>query len=129
METLLRAALIDWLRADPVLAGLLNTIDEEAPVRASPPWLGLAASASADWGAKGLRGREVRIALELQTRSDDPAATANTTLAIEQRVEGLPRQQTAFDVVNVTFLRTRAEQRPGNRRAVLLEYRFRLLEA
>ena len=47
METLLRAALLDWLRADPTLSAGLNAMTEEAPGRTNPPWLGLVASAGA----------------------------------------------------------------------------------
>ena len=127
MESELRAALIAWLRADAGLANLVNTVSEEAPARASPPWLGIAASASADWSTKDRRGREVRVAFELQMRGDDPAAAAAVTRAVEARVEALPRVQDGFAVVGVAFLRARAEQRAGNRRVVLVEYRFRVL--
>jgi hypothetical protein len=127
MESELRAALIGWLRDDPALANLINAVTEEAPSRASPPWLGIAASASADWSTKDRRGREVRVALELHCRGDDPGAAAATVAAIEGRVEALPRSQAGFEVVSVAFLRARAEQRAGNRRAVLLEWRFRVL--
>ena len=127
METELRAALIAWLQADPILADLLNSVTEEAPSRAAPPWLGIAASASADWSTKDRRGREVRVALELHCRGDDPGTAAATTQAIEARIEALPRNQPGFEVATTTFLRARAEQRPGNVRAVLLEYRFRVL--
>ena len=127
METLLRAALLTWLRGDTGLVGLVNAIEEEAPSRASPPWLAIAASASADWSTKDRKGREVRVALELQGRGDDPASAAEAVRAIEARVEALPRAQDGFAVSNATYLRARAEQRAGNRRAVLLEYRFRVL--
>ena len=127
MESELRSALIEWLRVDPVLAGMLNAVVEEAPSRASPPWLGIAASASADWSTKDRKGREVRVALELHGRGDDPAAAAAMARAIEGRVEALPRGQAGFEVVGTTFLRARAEQRAGNVRAVLLEYRFRVV--
>jgi hypothetical protein len=126
METLLRAALIAWLRADPALAAI-NTVAEEAPPRASPPWLGLATSASADWSAKGTPGREVRVALELHWRGDDPASGASLVQAVEARLAALPRAQEGFEVVSTAFLRSRVEQRPGNLRAALVEYRFRLL--
>lgn len=129
METLLRAALLDWLRADPVLTQEVNRIAEEAPIAASPPWLGLVASASTDWSTKTRLGREVRIALELHTLSDDPASAATLNRAIEERIERMPREQTGFEIASVTFLRSRAEQRPRNRRATLLEYRFRLLSS
>jgi hypothetical protein len=129
METQLRAALIEWLRADPLLAAELNMVAEEAPVRASPPWLGIAASASRDWSAKDVAGREVRVALELHFRGDDPAAGGALAQAVEDRVQALPRVQDGFAVVTAVFLRARVEQRPGNLRAALLEYRFRVLAA
>jgi hypothetical protein len=127
METQLRAALIEWLTADAILADLVNTVAEEAPSRAAPPWLGIAASASADWSTKDRTGREVRIALELHCRGDDPATAAAAAQAIEARIEALPRTQDGFHIATISFLRARAEQRPANVRAVLLEYRFRLL--
>jgi hypothetical protein len=127
METQLRAALIAWLRSDPALQGSLNCIVEEAPVTASPPWLGLVASASTDWSTKTRQGREVRIALELHCRGDDPAQAGALADAIAARIDSLPRRQTAFDLASTLFLRARAEQRARNLRAILLEYRFRLL--
>lgn len=127
METDLRAALIGWLRSDAVLAGLLNAVTEEAPSRASPPWLGIAASASGDWSTKDRTGREVMIALEIHCRGDDPGTAAALTRAVETRIEALPRTQDGFAVTTIRFLRARAEQRRGNVRAVLLEYRFRVL--
>ena len=126
MENLLRAALIEWLRNDAAL-GALNAIEEESPLSVSSPWLGIAASASVDWSTKDRFGREIRIAFELATRGDDPAADAALIAAIEQRIEALPRPQSGFDITSVRFLRMRAERRANNQRAVLLEYRFRLL--
>jgi len=127
METDLRAALIAWLRADPALSGMLNAVVEEAPTRTTAPWLGLVASASGDWSTKDRTGREVRVALEIHCRGDDPGPAAALMRAVEDRVEALPRAQDGFAVATVRFLRARAEQRRGNVRAVLLEYRFRVL--
>lgn len=128
MESKLRAALVDWLASDPMLSATLNSVTEEAPTRANPPWLGLVASASADWSTKARKGREIRIAIELQARGEAPGETASLAAQIEDRVETLPRQQDGFTVVTSHFLRARAEQRPRNIRAVLIEYRFRVLE-
>ena len=41
----------------------------------------------------------------------------------------MPREQSGFDLISITFLRSRAEQRSANTRAVLIEYRFRVLAA
>jgi hypothetical protein len=127
MEIALRAALIGWLAADATLAAGLNAIVEEAPTRTALPWLAIAASASADWSAKDRAGREVRIALELHCRGDRPDTAAQLVAALEARIAALPAQQAGFRVVTCTFLRARAEQRAASTRAVLVEYRFRLL--
>lgn len=126
MENDLRAALIAWLRVDPALASI-NAIEEEAPLTATPPWLGIAASASIDWGTKDRQGREVRIALELESRTDAAAEDAPLLGAIERRVLGLPPFQPGFELASIRFLRSRSEARDDNLRAALLEYRFRIL--
>lgn len=125
MENALRAELIDWLRADPALDAI-NTIEEEAPVRASAPRLGIAASASTDWGTKDRRGREVRVALELETRIDEPGTDNALTEAIEARVLALPVFHTDFELASIRFLRARSEHRDANLRGALLEFRFRI---
>lgn len=127
MEVPLRAALVAWLAADPALNAQLNAVVEEAPSRASLPWLAIAASASADWSTKDKPGREVRVALELHCRGDRPDTAAELTAAIESRVATLPADQGAFQVVTAQFLRARAEARGANTRAILFEYRFRLI--
>ena len=124
METAFRTALVGWLCADPILAGMVNAIEEEGPIAASPPHIVIAASASADWSTKSGPGREIRCALELVDRSDDPAATGAIAARIEQRIATLAPQQNGFRVVVTQFLRSRAERRRRGLRAVLLEYRF-----
>lgn len=127
MENDLRAGLIAWLRADPALAAI-NAIEEESPLTVSPPWLGIAASASIDWGSKDRAGREVRIALELESRVDEPAADAALIRAIERRVLDLPPFHAGFELASIRFLRARSERRDFNLRGALFEYRFRILE-
>jgi len=129
MEIPLRAALVDWLAQAPALAGQINSVTEEAPARAAIPWLAIAASASADWGVKERAGREVRVALELHCRGDRPDTAAALTSQIEQRIEAFPASHAGFDIASVRFLRARSEQRAGNIRSILLEYRFRVLAA
>ena len=127
MESQLRTSLLQWLRDDPALADHINLVAEEAPLEANPPWLGIAASASADWSVKTRKGREVRVALELHLRSDDAAVASALIQAIDERIDAFPRIQPDFEIASSVFLRARAEQRARNRRAVLIEHRFRLL--
>lgn len=129
MEIALRAAVIAWLAGDATLTSTLNSITEEAPAKAALPWLAIAASASADWGAKDRPGREVRLALELHCRGDRPDTAASLIGAMEGRMASMPRSQAGFDIAGMQFLRARTEQRPNNQRSILTEYRFRLLAA
>jgi hypothetical protein len=129
MELAFRAAVIDWLAADPVLAAGLNAIVEEAPIRAALPWLALTASASTDWSNKSSRGREIRVALELNYRGYEQLAEAGLIAAIEARMESLPADQSAvgIQIASLTFLKARAEQRGEALRVLVLEYRARVL--
>jgi len=125
MENALRAALIDWLRADPALADI-NTITEEMPPAATAPWLAIVASASRDWGTKDRPGREIRIALELESRVDTPGADSPLLSAIEARILALPPFAPRFEIASIRFLRARSEERANNLRGALVEFRFRL---
>lgn len=127
MESALRTALTEWLRTDPVLAARVNAVEEEGPVATTPPSLAIVASASTDRSHKTGSGREVRLALELLDRSDDPATTATTAERIEQRIATLDPVQSGFRVVATNFLRSRVERRARSTRAVLLEYAFILI--
>jgi len=127
MENDLRAALVAWLRADPAL-GAIIAVEEEAPLAVTPPWLGIAASAGIDWGTKDRAGREIRIALELESYTDETAGDSALLAAIERRVLALPPFQPGFELASIRFLRSRSEARADNLRGALLEYRFRIFE-
>jgi hypothetical protein len=129
MEILLRTALLAWLAGDATLAAAINGFVEEAPARASLPFLAIAASASGDWSTKTETGREVRISLQLTARGDAPDTAADLVAAIEARLATLPRAQSAFRIVSQVFLRARVQQTAPERRSALLEYRFRLIAA
>lgn len=129
LEIALRTALVDWLRSAPELVGTLNAVEEEAPLRTAPPWLGIVASAAIDWSVKDRRGQEIRLAFELHSRGDDAVADGATVRSIDRRIEAFPRLQPDFEIASLAFLRGRAERRAANLRAVLLEYRFRVLES
>jgi hypothetical protein len=69
------------------------------------------------------------VALELHCRGDRADTAADLIAAIEARVESLPRTQGPLQIAAIQFLRARAEQRGESRRAILLEYCFRLMAA
>ena len=63
--------------------------------------------------------------------SDALESTVNVATALAAliaiRVAAMPADHQGFRVTSILFLRSRVEQRGGTTRAVLLEYRFRLL--
>jgi hypothetical protein len=128
MENLFRSDLIAWLAADPLLDAEINVVSEENPLETSAPRMSIATSASTDWSTKSGPGREVRIALELVERSDQSASLSNHLALTESRIATLNPEQNGYRVVVTQFLRSRAERRQRGLRAVLLEYRFRLLD-
>ena len=129
MEALLRAALIGWLQTSTGLAGLVNSVTEEAPFTDQVPWLAISTSSAVDWSTKTEPGAEVRIALDLRTRADQPGADAPILAAIDAAVRALPPVQTGFTVISVHFLRSRAAQNSPTTRTTLIEYRFRVQAA
>ncbi len=129
MENALRIAIVAWLRSDPVLSTMVNAIEEEGPVATSAPAIAIVASAAADWGHKTGAGREVRLALEITDRGDDPATIAAIAARVEHRIATLAPAQSGFRVVVTQFLRSRSIRRTRSTRAVLIEHRFLLLAA
>ncbi len=131
MELAFRAVVMAWLAADTTLAAGLNAIVEEAPLRTALPWLALTASASTDWSTKSGRGREIRVALELNYRGYEQLAEAGLISAIEARMESLPADHSAagFQIASLNFTKARAEQRGEALRVLVLEYRARVLAA
>ncbi|HWU02224.1 MAG TPA: DUF3168 domain-containing protein [Novosphingobium sp.] len=129
MDSQLRAALIAWLAADPVLAAGLNAVTEEAPSRSSLPWLAIASSSTADWSTKTETGYETRIALDLHCRADTPDTAASLVSAIQARIVALPRAQVGMAVIGIHFLRASAAQTSETTRKITVEYRFRVLLA
>jgi hypothetical protein len=127
MEIALRAALIAWLAADATLGAALNSVTEEAPAKTALPWLAIASSASTEWGTKDRDGREIRVALELHCRGDRPDTAGTLIAALVSRLAAMPENQPGFEIASARFLRARSEQRAGNVRSILTEYRFRVL--
>lgn len=128
-ELELRQALLDWLRFNSDLATRLNVIAEEAPLHPVEPWVGVVASASTDRGTKTEHGQEVRVALEMQVRGDKLDTGKRLVADVVAIIGTLPAQQDGYRIVTNRFLRGRVEQRPENKRAMLLEFRFFLIDS
>lgn len=128
----LRMALVAAFAAEPALAGVAVTarpagIGGEGAARGMLPRIEIAEAAASDWGAKGLRGRELRSAVVVRTAASQDARIAALTAAIERAGESLAGDIGGWRVASATFVRARAVG-SERERAMLIEHRFRMIE-
>ena len=126
--TALRAAMIDALRADPVLAATLNGVFAGPAVRTSPPYAEIAETLSVDWDTKDRRGREVRLAVLVRDATETPARMMELADAAERAVLAMPRAIAGWHVASLVFLRTRIAGEAPGRWLAAIEFRARALE-
>lgn len=134
-EMAVRGAVLAALRADGDLAGRVNGVSDGDAGQASGPFVMLAECSGADWGGKGLDGREVRIAIELR----DPGEGAGGIAAMLTLVDGALRGvaglvRDGWQLVGVALIRSRiARPGPGHRREGgwrgVVDYRVRAVRA
>ncbi|MGE7206458.1 tail completion protein gp17 [Sphingomonas sp. NPDC019816] len=77
----LRAGLMTGLRT--ALQPLGVTVFDAAPVRASVPQAVLGEPGDSDWGAAGIEGRELRIAVTLADEGEQPRRLRACVAAVE----------------------------------------------
>lgn len=127
-EEALQGAVLAALRE---VAGT-NGVFLERPARASVPYLVLGEMLSADWGAKGLTGREVRLLVRVHDAGESWARTVALQGEVARAIEGLPRAIGGWSLGSVAMLRVRTARdsgRDGGGWVGAVEYRVRGMEA
>jgi hypothetical protein len=127
-ESALQAAVLAQLRADAEIAGLANGVFLEQPVRASAPFLTLGPMVSADWSAKGIAGREVRLLIQIHDHGESWTRTAQLQGAVCRVIEALPRALDGWRLGSVVLLRSRTARDGANGWLGLVEHRVRAME-
>lgn len=122
-EAALQGAALTALRG---VAGT-NGVFLERPARASVPYLVLGELLSADWGAKGLAGREVRLLVWVHDAGESWARTVALQGEVARAIEDLPREIEGWSVGSVTMLRARTSRDAGGWVGAV-EYRVRGME-
>jgi hypothetical protein len=122
-EAALQGAVLAALRAVEGTNGAFL----ERPARASPPYLALGEMLSADWGAKGLAGREVRLLVRVHDAGEGWARTVALQGAASRAIEDLPRAIGGWSVGSVVMLRARTSRDAGGWVGTV-EYRVRGME-
>lgn len=127
-ELELQEAVLAVLSTDPDISAAANGVFQERPVRASAPYLILSPLLATDWSAKGLRGREVRVAVTVHDVGETWARTVSLQGAVSRAIEGLPRTLAGWSVGSVALLRCRTARDGTNGWLGLVEYRVRAME-
>lgn len=118
----LRAGLMTALR--PALTPLGVALFDAVPVRASVPQAVLGEPSDSDWGAAGIEGRELRVALTLTDEGEQPRRLRACVQAAE--AIGLPEiLADGWRVAGLSVTATRMAK-TGARWTASLEWRARL---
>ncbi|WP_267435401.1 DUF3168 domain-containing protein [Sphingomonas sp. GM_Shp_1] len=118
----LRAGLLAALRA--ALQPLAVTVFDAVPVRASVPQAVLGEPGESDWGAAGIEGRELRVAVTLTDEGERPLRLR----AAMQAVEGITLSAALADGWQVAGWAVTATRmvKTGARWTASVEWRARL---
>ncbi|WP_314375239.1 DUF3168 domain-containing protein [Sphingomonas paucimobilis] len=118
----LRGGLLTGLRS--ALPPLGVTVFDALPVRASVPQAVLGEPSDSDWGAAGIEGRELRVALTLTDEGERPERLRRAMQAVE--AIALPEGLSAgWRVAGLTVTATRMAK-SGARWTASVEWRARL---
>lgn len=85
-EMAIRGAVIAALRGDMGLMDGLNGLFDGAPVRASAPYGVVGECIGADWGAKDVEGRELRLSISLHDAGETTGRLARAMARIDPAV-------------------------------------------
>jgi hypothetical protein len=131
-EGAVRAAVVAALGEDGALMALVNGLYDGVPVQASAPYIVVADCAGADWGAKGVDGREVRLSIALYDKGEGSAAIAAMLARVEAAMRGVGGVVGGWRIVTVRFVRSRvaravaSQRRDGGWQGVV-DYRVRVV--
>ncbi len=110
-ELSVRGAVLAALKGDAALGGLVNRVFDGGQGQASAPFVQLTECLGAEWGGKGLEGREVRVALALRDLGESSARIAEMVGRVDAVVRAVAGVTDAgWRIVTVRFLRSRIER-------------------
>lgn len=125
-ELAIRGAVIEALRGDMALMDRLNGLFDGAPARASAPYAVVGECLGADWGAKDVDGRELRLSISLHDAGPTPVRLA----PLMARIDPVLRAAIAADgwrIVTARLLRSRVARNGTEAWQAVVDYRIRVV--
>jgi hypothetical protein len=127
VEVAVRAAVIAALREDPMLMDALNGLFDGAPARASEPYAVVGECLGAEWGAKDVDGRELRLTISLFDAGATPGALAPLLARMGVAMAGLDGASDDWRIVTARLVRSRVARTARGRDGwqAVVDYRLR----
>lgn len=107
----------------------LNGAYDGPPLTAAFPYARIEAGPESDWSHKSGVGRELRLAILIRDRGENPARLRALMLAAETAAAAIGPDLDGWRLVNLVFLRSSLLREAGAAWAAAIEYRARLLKA
>ncbi|SCW69461.1 Protein of unknown function [Sphingobium faniae] len=128
-EIAVRAAVIAALKRDVALMDGLNGLFDGAPDRATAPYAVVEECLGAEWGAKDVDGRELRLSISLHDMGETPARIAPLLARVDTGVKGMTGTGGGWRVVSAQSLRSRVARQAGRERGwrAVADYRLRVV--
>lgn len=127
-ELAIRAAVIAALKGDGVLMDGINALFDGAPARASAPYAVVGECTGAEWGAKDVDGRELRVAISLHDARDSPARLAGLVARVEPALRAMAAPAGEWRIVTARLARCRVAKTAGRGEEgwqAVIDYRIR----
>ena len=118
-----QAALVAALRGG--MGSEVTGVFDGPPAGAVLPYVGVAETVTSDWSAKGMAGREHRVAVIAWDEPGRAARLHRMMAAAEDAIEAMPRVLEGHRIAGLQFLRARLIRETKGPWAGLVEYRVR----
>lgn len=125
-EVVVRAAVIEALRDDAEMTAGLNVVFDGQPTRASVPYAVVGECIAAEWGAKDIQGRELRLTVGLHDAGETPGRLAALLARVDPVMQLLDTSGEGWRVVSARLIRSRLAKVREQWQAVV-DYRLRVV--
>lgn len=129
-EMAVRGAVIAALRSDTALMAGINALFDGEPVRATMPYGVVGECIGAEWGAKALEGREVRLTIALLDGGETPGALAARIARVDATMGEIADAGAGWRIVTAQLVRSRlarVNRQPMSGWQAVLDYRVRVV--
>jgi hypothetical protein len=124
----LNEAMLSALSNAADFGGVLNGVFAGPAVKATMPYAELGELLVGDWGAKDLRGFELRPVILIRDATDTPARLHALVAAADAAMAALPRDLGGWRIASLVLVRQRVARAGPGQWEASADYRVRMIE-